>query len=139
MEAVLKNGNTYEINLAECKIMGFSTETATNSQTITIRYKGFSCSYRVSVKELPLEYGSLQSIEMKTLPTKLTYTLDEWIDPTGGVILCKYSNGTTKEVDLLYSHIKTYNPTGVGEYVITIIYEDEGGRATTTFTVTITE
>ena len=138
VEAVLKNGERQEINLDECKISGFSTEKATDSKVITIRYKGFTCTYHITVKELPMEYGSLKSIEMKSLPNKLTYRLNEWIDPTGGIILCKYSNGTTKEVDLLYSHIKEYKPT-VGEYVITVNYEDEGGRASTTFTVTITE
>lgn len=139
VEAVLHNGEKQEINLDECTITGFSTKNVTDSQTVTIRYKGFTCTYHISVKELPKEYGSLTSIEMKSLPNKLTYTLDEWIDPTGGVILCKYSDGTTKEVDLLYSHIKTYGPTEPGEYVITVIYEDEAGRASTTFTVTITE
>ena len=76
---------------------------------------------------------------MKSLPDKLTYSLNEWIDPTGGVILCTYSDGSTTEVELLYSHIKKYEPEGVGEYVITVVYEDETGRARTTFTVTITE
>ena len=139
VEAVLENGERQEIKLEDCKITGFSTENVTDFQTVTIRYKGFTCTYHISVKEFPKVYGSLKSIEMKSLPNQLTYSLDGWIDPTGGVILCKYSDGTTKEVDLLYTHIKTYNPTEVGEYVITVIYEDEGGRASTTFTVTITE
>ena len=136
---MLKNGERQEVNLDDCKITGFSTESVTDFQTITIRYKGFSCSYHISIKEFPKVYGSLKSIEMKSLPTKLTYKLDEWIDPTGGVILCKYSDGSTKEVDLRHNYIKIYDPTEVGEYVITVIYEDEGGRASTTFTVTITE
>ncbi len=137
VEAVFSNGERKEIDLDECKIVGFSTENVTDSLSITIIYKGLSCSYSISVKEFPKE---LVSIEMKTLPTKQTYKLDEWIDPTGGVILCKFSDGTTKEVDLIYRHIKEFAPEGVGEYVITVVYEDDTGRrATTTFTVMITE
>lgn len=137
--AKLSNGETQRINLDECTITGFNAEKATDSQTIKIRYKGFTCSYEIVIKDAPQTFVSLQSISLKTLPDKLTYKLDEYIEVAGGVILCTYSDGTTKEVELLYRNIKEWYPDEVGEYVVTVIYQDEAGRKTTTFTVTITE
>ena len=139
VEAVLSNGNKQDINLTECTIEGFSTENVTDSQTITIKYREYSCIYTISVTEGPKENITLTEVRLITLPEKLTFSLDDDFDITGATLLCIYSDETTKDVELLYQHIKEYEPTEVGEYVITIIYEDEYGRATTTYTVTITE
>lgn len=139
VEAVLGNGNKKDINLSECTIEGFSTKEVTDSLPVTIKYKEFSCVYFITVTAAPEEKIILEEVRLITLPEKLTYTLDDDFDITGAMLLCIYSNESTKEVELLYRHIKEYEPTEAGEYVITIIYEDEYGRASTTFTVTITE
>lgn len=140
VEAVLHNGEKQEVNLDDCKITGFSSEEAVEGLKITIKYKGHTCNYTITVKDDTKHNAKVESIELISLPDKLFYGFDEYIDVTGGMILCTYSDGTTKEIALDYRHIMDWDPKVVGEYVVTVIYQEEGnGRAITTFTVTITE
>ena len=139
VEVVLMNGERYDIDLDECTIEGFSTESATDFCTIRIYYQGFSCAYNISVKEPPEKFVELVSVEFKTLPYKLTYKVGEWVEPFGGVLLCTYSDGSTKEVALGYEHIMNFNSNNVGEYTIRVKYTEGVYVANTQYTVTITE
>ena len=79
---------------------------------------------------------------MKTLPRTKFYIVNgrlETFNPEGGVILCEYSDGSTKEVALQISNVSGYSYiTEAGEYTLTIKYfDDKGGYAETTLTITV--
>lgn len=139
IEAILNNGSSYEVNLDECTITGFSTEKITDYQQITITYNGHTCNYSIIVYEKPLMAQEITSVEFKTLPEKLIYKVGEWIRPQGGVLLVTYSDGSTKEVELKYGNIMNFDSSTVGEYTIQIRYQEDVYVAYTEYTVTITE
>ena len=67
-----------------------STSLTTSNTSVTISYGGKSTSQSITVDEV-----TLTSIAVSTAPTKLTYTVDEYFDPTGLVITRNYSNSTS--------------------------------------------
>lgn len=91
------------------------------------------------------EDSVLQSIEVKTLPTKTVYSVGEEFEPDGLVLTAKYidyfANGDERETTrtIKYSVYKdsiTFSPTifsSVGEKVITVTYEGKY----TSFNVTV--
>ena len=91
------------------------------------------------------EGSVLQSIEVKTLPTKTVYSVGEEFEPDGLVLTANYidyfANGETRTStqEIKYSVYKdsiTFSPiifSSVGEKVITVTYEGKS----TSFSVTV--
>jgi hypothetical protein len=78
-------------------------------------------------------------ITLETLP-KTEYRIDEWLDTTGGVLLCEYADGSVYRLSLVNSYIFGWeNVNGPGEYVLTVKYMENGTLAETTYTITVTE
>lgn len=136
-----KGNGINQINIDACEITGFDSSVATQKQVITVTYKGFTDTFNIEIKEPLSAAPVLESISMQTLP-KTEYKLGEGYDGEGGVILCKYTDGTTKTVELDNDYISGFRAAyvaGVGEYDITVTYTENGIQAQTTYKITITE
>lgn len=67
---------------------------AEGTQTVYVTCGQKTCNYNVTIKK-----AQLTSIELRSLPNKLEYFDGEKLDCTGMVLVGKYSNGKTKEID----------------------------------------
>ena len=127
----------------EFEITGFDSSVAVAQQVITVTYKEYTTTFTIEIKELPV--GTyLVGISINPLPTKTTYKIGEALDYSGGRIVCEYSDGTTQTIKFTASGVQITGFGAVsgipGEHEITVDYfDDNGGHATTTFTITITE
>lgn len=135
---------TYSENYDELTITGFDSSAPAEKQTITVKYKEFTTTFTVEIKELPPEEGvRLTGIRVDPLPKKTTYKLGETFDYTGGRVVCEYSDGTTEVVRFNNSGVRVSGFTAIstpGEHNITVEYfDDKGGYAKTTFKITMTE
>jgi hypothetical protein len=136
-----KGNGINQLNVDKCEITGFDSSVATKKQVITVTYKGFTDTFNIEIKEPLSAAPVLESISMQTLP-KTEYKLGEGYDGEGGVILCKYTDGTTKTIELDNDYISGFRAAyvaGVGEYDITVTYTENGIQAQTTYKITITE
>ena len=74
------------------------------------------------------------SIEMKTLPNKLTYQEGETLDLTGGAIITYYDYDIVEEELLTYDMISGFDNTKAGTQTLIVTFDEQ----TTTFDVTVT-
>lgn len=138
---ITKGNSIAKIDIDQCEITGFDSSVAVKKQVITVTYKGFTDTFNIEIKEPPSVAPVLESISMEVLP-KTDYKLGEGYDGEGGVILCKYTDGTTKTVELDNEYISGFRAAyeaGVGEYDITVTYTENGIQVQTTYKITITE
>ena len=139
--ANMKGGAFVEVNVDDCTITGFDSSVAAKAQKITVTYKGFTAAFDIAIKEEEPTIPMLESIIMETLP-KTEYKKGEGLYTKGGVILCTYTDGTTKKVDLINEYIYGFRVAylgGPGEYDITVKYTEDGIQAETTYKITISE
>ena len=145
LQVVRRNGKTENVSYAEHKdaitVSGFDTQKPCDDLKITLSYLDHQASFTVSVKKVPTIDPVLIGISMATLP-KTTYKVGEWFEIDGGMILCEYHDGTTRQTVLLGSYISGWDEAyagGVGTYTLTVKYKEKGVLQKTTFSVTITE
>lgn len=98
------------------------------TQTITIRYGVFTCSFQVQVKEEEEVVLDLQVID---LPKKLDYTVGEWFDSTGMTLRVDTNKGSY-DVSTGYS-CSPRTLEQEGRQTITVNY----GSHSVTFTVNV--
>ncbi len=140
------NGSTENITyLEETKgefaFMGFDSSKATEEQTVTIKYKDFTCKFYISVKEVPKPVPVLTSISIAVMP-KTEYKVGEWLDVSGGMLEKHYNDGTTKRTILINQYISGWEEAvegGPGTYTLTVKFKENGVLKKTTFDITITE
>ena len=77
---------------------------------------------------------TLESISVKTNPTKTASRKGEALNDTGLVLEATYSDGSTEEITEGFT-LSGYDPNTVGDQTVTVTYEDK----TATFTVTVAE
>lgn len=144
---VLKNNNSNELitysqdTKDEFTITGFDAAKATDEQSITVKYKGFTCKFYISVKEVPKPAPVLTSISISVMP-KTEYKVGEWLDVSEGMITKHYSDGTTKNTIMLNSYVSGWEEAyqaGEGTYTLTVKFKETGILVKTTFDITITE
>lgn len=88
---------------------------AAGSQTITVTYEGSATTFQVSVSDIVLD-----SISIKTKPTKTSYYIGDTLDISGLVLIAKYSNGSTEEVTSGFTWSpKTLATAGTQKIVVT--------------------
>ena len=78
-----------------------STALATTDTIVTITYNGKTAEQTITVQE-----DNLVSIAVTTAPTKTTYNVGEYFDPTGMVVTGTLASGRT----MVISDDLTYNP-----------------------------
>ena len=77
---------------------------------------------------------TLQSISMKSNPTKLEYIQNkETLDVTGGKITATYSDNSTQDIDITLNMVSGFDNSTIGSKEITVTYNEK----TTTFNVNI--
>jgi len=136
-----KGGDFTKISLDACEILGFDSSVAVEEQVITVKYKDFTDTFTIEIKEEAPVVPKLESITMQTLP-KTEYKVKEGLNTKGGVFVCTYTDGTTKTVDLINEYIYGFRVaylSGLGTYDITVKYSENGVTVETTYKITITE
>lgn len=130
----------YEDHPEDFIITGFDSSEPNDELVITVECRGLTDTFTVKILPAPVVGVTLTGITMKVLP-KTNYVLGEAFDPTEGVILAEYSDGTTVEVNLQINNVSGFSYiTTAGEHQIKIkFFDDNGGYAETYITVTITE
>lgn len=128
----------------ELSFSGFDSSAPAENQVITVTYKGFTATFTVTIKEIPVAEPTLVSIRLSDNFVS-TYSLSWWT--TYGPVfdnvelICTYSDGSEKRVPMRNMYCLEIN-TNVNEPTtvdIPIEYSDAGIIATTVVTVTITE
>ena len=84
---------------------------------ITLKYKGVTTSFNITVLDLNFE-----SANLITLPHKLVYIEGENVLPEGAFIGVNYSGGKTVRVEVTNKMLQAYNNTKLGEQDILISY-----------------
>lgn len=100
---------------------------AAGSQTITVTYEGCTTTFQVSVSDIVLD-----SISIKTKPTKTSYYVGDALNTSGLVLTAKYSNGSTQELTSGFTCTPTTLSTE-GTQTITVRYQSKS----CTFTVSV--
>ena len=143
---VKKNGSTKyveykEENKDQFTFYGFNSSEETEKQTITVKYGECSTVFYISIAELSKPAPVLTEIKIDVLP-KTEYKLGEWLNTDGGIILKKYSDGTTSRTIIINQYIDGWDDVtsgGVGTYTLTIKYKEGGVLKKTTYEITVTE
>nr|MBE6544553.1 hypothetical protein [Oscillospiraceae bacterium] len=134
---------SYEENSEDFTINGFDSSAPTESQVITVEYKGFTATFMVKILEVPLTAPTLQSIYLSPVP-KSTCKVGRSPSVRDARLVCVYSDGSEESIPLAYSHLYDYEEdlmaAQVGDTVtIRVRYSEDGYVAETSYTVTIVE
>ena len=105
--------------------------TSGGTKTIIVSYGGKTTSFKISVENKEIV---LNSITIKTLPTKTSYYAGEALNTSGLTLNAKYSDGSTKTITSGFTCSPT-SFTSVGTKTITVTYSGK----TATFNVTVSE
>lgn len=138
IQVTKNNGDIYFVNADDCEISGFDSSMPTENQVVTVKYKGFTCTFDVIIKELPQSVSVLVGIYLETLP-KTEYKVGENLDTTGGVIVREYKDGSTSKISLVNNYVYNFSSNKPGEYILNIIYIENGLQAETSYTIVVTE
>lgn len=108
---------------SECTVDPSGSLTA-GLESVTVKYKTFETVQAITVRQA----WALQSISVKTNPTKMTYHVDDQFDPTGMVLTGVYSDGVDNEnrdITSGYSCSKTFTEESDNASV-NITYDGKG-------------
>ena len=126
--ATYSDNSTQDIDITSDMVSGFNNSTVGN-KTITVTYNGKQTTFNINIVAKTVEEVTLQSIEMKTNPTKLEYIQDtEQLDLTGAKITATYSDNSTQDIDITSDMVSGFNNSTVGNKTITVTYN---GKQTT--------
>ena len=78
---------------------------------------------------------SVSSITIKTLPTKMTYTVGQEFDPAGMTVKVNYADGTSKVISSGFSYTPNGAMNTAGQQAIAVSYQGKG----TGFRVTVND
>ena len=130
------NETTEELDMTNenIAVTGFDNSTVGEIQ-LTVTYANKTATFSIEIIE-----KSLTGIEIKELPTKTQYIVKyekEQLDLTGGIILLKYNNETTEELEMTHNDVKVtgFDNSTIGEIQLSVTYQEK----TATFTIEIVE
>ena len=132
------NGKFYFIDASKCEVSGFDGSKAVERQIITVSYKGFTCTFSVSIIDYPKPTPVLQSIYLETLP-KTEYKVGESLDTTGGVLVRVYKDESSAKINLVNSYVYGFDSSNPGTYTLTITYIENGIMVETTYDIIVSE
>ncbi len=135
---IRNNEDFYHVDASKCEVSGFDSSKAVERQIITVSYKGFTCTFSVSIIDYPKPTPVLQSIYLETLP-KTEYKVGESLDTTGGVIIRVYKDGSSARINLVNSYVYGFNTSTPGTYALTVIYIENGLQAQTSYEIVVSE
>ena len=124
------NNNTTEtVAISDANVSGFDN-TKIGTQTLTVEYLGLTTTVEVTVND-----RSATSIEIATLPSKLTYIVGNSLEIDGGFITVNYNNNTTEKVAISDANVSGFDNSKIGAQTLTVEYLG----LTTTFEVTVND
>ena len=147
LQVIKKNGSFDIVKDTSLMIFsGFDTSKVTDKMIVGVNYEGFVATFALKVEEAPKPTPKLVGIYLEKLPEKLTYTVNDKLVVTGGVIVREYSDGSKVRVNLRAGDVTGFvaaKAAGPREepYALTVTYEEPetGVIKTTTYDITITE
>lgn len=132
----------YSDSPGDFTITGFDSSAPAEKQIITVECKGFTDTFTVTILEIPVVPPTLVRIYLdeNNMP-QTTYTLEDAFVFKGAKFMAEYSDGTVEIIKLTMGHLEGFGDIeSLGEHEILVRYfDDRGGYAETSFTVTITE
>ena len=131
----------YNSNPDAFTFSGFDSSVPNEELKITVEYKGKSLSFNLKIIESPKVPPVLQSIRLDPMP-QTEYSVGDVFRSKGAKIIATYSDGTTQVISLKISHLSGFGAAvqTPGEHEIKVGYfDDYGGYAETSFTITVTE
>ena len=132
---------TYDANPELFTFSGFDSSVPNEELKVTLEYKGKSLSFNLKILETPEVPPVLQSIRLDPMP-QTEYSVGDVFRAKGAKIIATYSDGTTQAISLMISHLSGFGAAvqTPGEHEIKVGYFDDfGGYAETSFTITVTE
>lgn len=139
VKVVRKNGDSFTVRYKQCEITGFNSNKA-GACKINVKYENLTTHFSVKIEEPPRLTPALESVTLETWPNKTEYKLGEWLDTTGGVILCKYVDGSVYRITLQNSHISGFSVADkLGEQTITVKYIEKGVPYKLYYTINVSE
>ena len=135
------DGSVKDITLTPSMVSGFENATAPGVYSLTVTYTEdgivAQTTFDINMQEAPRPAPVLVSISLVSMP-KTEYMVGQWLDTSGGVIRCTYSDGSTMEIMLTNSMVSGFeNATAPGVYTLTIRYTEDGVVAQTTYEITM--
>ena len=118
------NGLNEEITTYEVE----TTPLIVGQSQVTVAYQGYTANATITVREKAVE-----SIAIKTVPTKLTYLEGSNLDVSGGRITLLYDNGTEDTINISSDMISGYDPDISGVQIVAVTHAGK----TTMFEVTV--
>ena len=138
---LMSDNSFLKLDLSACEITGFDSSVAADKQEITVSYKEFTDTFTITVKAQEKVDPELVSISFETMP-KTEYKVGDPLRSKDGVLLCTYSDGTTKTVQMSNKYVYGFADAmnkGAGQYDITVKYSENGVQVETTYKITITQ
>ncbi len=125
-------GDSTVEEITDYTITGFDSDVE-GTYTVTVKYLAHNAWTHTVTFEVTIVNVApkLEEIYISSYPSKLIYNLRESLDMTGFVLMGRYSDGSTAEIEE-YT-LSGYNALKAGEQTITVTH----GEFKTTFTVTL--
>lgn len=135
-----RNGEIFIVRADECEFSGFDSRYATPNQYITVKYQGFTDTFRIEIVANEKPDPVLKAIYLDPAPTKTEYKLGERLNTSGGIMVREYMDGSTVRINLRNSDVFGWSQIdGPGTYTLTVKYAENGVLVTTTYDITVTE
>lgn len=115
IELQYNNGTKAEIPVEKEMVDGFD-KNKEGIQELNIQYNGLSTSLKVEVVKI-------ESIQVGSLPSKLTYVQGQPLNTEGGTLEVIYGNGDSGIIDLSKTQI-SYSKNQTGKVTVDVIYYD---------------
>ena len=133
----------YSDDMNSFVITGFDSSSPANNQTITVECRGYTDTFSITIKEVPLVKPTLVSIRLDPAPRD-TAKAGVALSVKDAKIVCVYSDGSEKSVKLAHSHLYGYENelmnAEVGDVITVYVrYTEDGYVAETSYTVTVIE
>lgn len=138
-----KNGDSVLLSNESLTITGFDSSAPKNAVEVIVKYKDFTTSFTVKVKEPPQIRVFIKKIEIIP-PTNTTIKINEQLTQSslsGGKIKRIYTNDSYDTIQLLFTHIKHYDTSHLGPSEVIVEYYDPEQMKTfqATFIINVVE
>ncbi len=128
-----KSGATETVNITPTMVSGFSSSSVVTGKTLTVTYNGLTTTYQINVT------NPVSSITLNPEPTKKTYKYGETLSLVGGSLDVVFESGATDTIALADSMISGFDPTILGNQIVTVTYgkNSAGADVTTSYNVNV--
>ena len=130
VEITYSNGEKENVPLTAAMCDVTNVGSTLGAKAVTVTHLGFTTTFDIEVVDKQVE-----SISLKSAPTKTQYVVETDIVVTGGQITVKYDNGSSEDINITAAMLSGYNKNQLGTQSIRVTYEGK----TTNFTVQVVD